>query len=138
MPNYKYLEHRSDLLIEGSGPSFAGAVESVAQGLFNSISSASSKPASNSQVVKFTETGIDTQDLVINIFTRVLAEMDMHAKIGISLKILSYDPIKNTACAELELAEGKARLHVKAVTFHEFMLEQVQGGNTVLRVLFDI
>ncbi len=137
MPSYRYLEHRSDLLIEGSGHSFPEAVESVAEGLFHSISSTSSV-SSNPVKVKFSESGIDTQDLVINVFTRVLAEMDSQSKIGISLKVVSLDEKAHKAVVELSLSDGKARLQVKAVTFHEFLLSKSKTGPTTLRVLFDV
>lgn len=138
MSSYKYLEHTSDLLIEGSGHSFPEAIESVAQGLFNSISSSKPLLASRPVKVKFTETGVDTQDLVINIFTRVLAEMDSQSKIGTSLKVVSLDEKAHKAIIEFGLCDGKARLHVKAVTFHEFELKAPKQGLVTLKVLFDI
>jgi len=137
MPLYRYLEHRSDLLIEGKGHSLPRAIESIAQGLFNAISSKNASPA-NSSEVKFSESGVDMQDLIINIFTRVLAEMDSHSKIGISLKVLKLDAENNTADVLLTLADGPARLHVKAVTFHDFSLSKTEDGLTLVRVLFDI
>ncbi|MEM3364442.1 MAG: archease [Candidatus Micrarchaeia archaeon] len=137
MRTYRYLEHRSDLLIEGSGRTIPEALESVAQGLFNSISSASLHQ-SGPVTITFTESGIDVQDLIINIFTRVLAEMDAQSKVGTSLKVLSFDDEKHTAEVELVLCDGKAKLHVKAVTFHEFQLIKSSNGLTSLRILFDI
>ena len=134
MPNYRYLEHTSDLYIEGSGASPGEAIESVAQGLFDSINVSVSGSVHE---IEITESGSDTEDMIINLFTRVLAEMDAEGRQGIWLSVKNIDIESNKVQAVLRTSEGKAKLHVKAVTFHGFEL-LAQDGKTTLRILFDI
>jgi len=137
LQEYRYLNHKSDLFIQGRGDSLADAVEAVAQGLFKSITSPESVPK-NVEALVFTESGNDLQDLIINIFTRVLAEMDINSKVGTRLEVISLDTKNNTASIRLRLCDGRAKLHVKAVTYHEFSIEQEGDKETTIKVLFDI
>jgi SHS2 domain-containing protein len=125
------------LFIQGSGDSLADAVEAVAHGLFSSISSSEQTKRANCIAITFEEKGTDFQDLIINIFTRVLAEMDINSKIGYSLQIIEIDSELNTAKLKLMLCDGRAKLHVKAVTYHDFSI-LTEGTKTKIKVLFDI
>ncbi|MGB9635135.1 MAG: archease [Candidatus Micrarchaeia archaeon] len=136
MYSYKYLEHTSDLYIEGAGSNLSEAIESVAQGMFNSISS--SCVLGTKEYVEFSENGINLQDLIINIFTRVLAEMDASSKTACNLEVLSLDESTFSSKVRITLCKSEStKLHVKAATFHGFSIIR-KGGSISLRVLFDI
>lgn len=130
---YRFLSHTSDLFIQGRGNTPAEAIEAVAYGLFASISS---EPATSDCItLQFEESGTDFQDLVVNIFTRILAEMDINSRIGTALQVTSLDG--NRARLKLRLCKGRAKMHVKAVTYHELRIVE-EGGEHKLSVLFDI
>ncbi len=59
-------------------------------------------------------------------------------KFAIARDMVSLDEKAHKAVVELSLSDGKARLQVKAVTFHEFLLSKSKTGPTTLRVLFDV
>ena len=136
MADYKFLEHASDLLIQGEGPDLSSAVVAVAHGLFKSITRNISS-FSDISYIEFSESGVDVQDLVVNIFTRVLAEMDCTGRLACRFELLAFDEELNTATIKLGLCEGNAKLSVKAVTFHDFKI-RAANGITTLTVLFDI
>ncbi|MCX8205714.1 MAG: archease [Candidatus Micrarchaeota archaeon] len=129
---YRFLNHRSDLFIQGTSDTQAGAIEAVAYGLFASICGETQKDCIT---VQFEESGVDFQDLVVNIFTRILAEMDINSRIGAGLQVVSLEG--NRAKLKLRLCKGRAKMHVKAVTYHEFQMVE-ENGKHKLRVLFDI
>ncbi len=126
---YKYLEHTSDLFIESKCSHFSHCIESIADGLFRAISDLENPQ--DPEVIEFEEEGLDLEDLIINLFTRVLAEMDASGKVGSKLEVLSLE--KNSIKVRLTLVSSPANLHVKAVTFHGF-----HADDHTLRVLFDI
>ncbi|MEM0437965.1 MAG: archease [Candidatus Micrarchaeia archaeon] len=130
---YRFLNHRSDLFIQGRGGTPAEAIEAVAYGLFASIGSEHSEK--DCITLQFEESGTDFQDLVVNIFTRILAEMDINSRIGTALQVVSLEG--NKARLKLRLCKGRAKMHVKAVTHHEFRIVE-EGGKHKLSVLFDI
>lgn len=134
MQSYRFLEHTSDLFIEGRGASVGEAVASVAQGLFISISN-SCKLGTLEKVV-FDESGSDIEELIINIFTRVLGEMDATGKVGCNLEVLDFDEHNFRAKVRLFMCESDAKLNVKAATFHDYSL--IRNDEVVLHVLFDI
>ncbi len=135
MQGYKYLEHTSDLYIQGEGRDVKEAMESVAQGLFNSISNFCKFGTHESMI--FDEKGLDLQDLIVNVFTRILAEMDASGKVGCSIDVLELDEQNLTAKVKLHLCDSDAKLHIKAATFHDFKIERTHQ-KTKLSVLFDI
>lgn len=127
--NYTYLEHRADLYIQGEGKNRNEALENIAQGLFNIIGKGKEESK-----LEFAETGIDFQDLVINIFTRILAEIDAEMVSG--SKIIIKEITDTNAKVEFYYSENVNKMHVKAVTLHGF--EEIKEKDKVkIKVLFD-
>ncbi len=126
---YQYLEHTSDLFIQSECSRFSKCIESLAEGLFRAISDLDGWD--EEKIIEFEEDGIDLEDLVINLFTRVLAEMDAEGMVGYKLDVLDLSDLR--VKARLTLVNAPAKLHVKAVTFHGF-----HADDRSLRVLFDI
>jgi len=126
---YTYLEHRADLYIQGEGRDRNEAIESIADGLFNITGKGIEK-----EKIEFEETGIDFQDLIVNIFTRILGEMDAENLSGAKIKVLEITD--NKAKIEFYYGENVNKMHVKAVTLHGF--EEIKEKNNVkIKILFD-
>jgi SHS2 domain-containing protein len=127
--NYTYLEHRADLYIQGEGKNRNEALENIAQGLFNITGKGNEESK-----LEFTETGIDFQDLVINIFTRILGEIDAEMVSG--SKIIIKEITETRAEVEFYYGENVNKMHVKAVTLHGF--EEIKEENKIkIKILFD-
>ncbi len=126
---YTYLEHRADLYVQGEGRDRNEALESIADGLFNVTGKGIEK-----EKIEFEETGIDFQDLIVNIFTRILGEMDAENLSGAKIKVLEITD--NKAKIEFYYGENVNKMHVKAVTLHGF--EEIKdNGKIKIKVLFD-
>jgi SHS2 domain-containing protein len=126
---YTYLEHRADLYVQGEGRDRNEALESIADGLFNVTGKGIEK-----EKIEFEETGIDFQDLIVNIFTRILGEMDAENLSGAKIKVLEITD--NKAKIEFYYGENVNKMHVKAVTLHGF--EEIKEKNNVkIKILFD-
>lgn len=126
---YTYLEHRADLYVQGEGRDRNEALESIADGLFNITGKGIEK-----EKIEFEETGIDFQDLIVNIFTRILGEMDAENLSGAKIKVLEITD--NKAKIEFYYGENVNKMHVKAVTLHGF--EEIKEKNNVkIKILFD-
>ncbi len=126
---YTYLEHRADLYVQGEGRDRNEAVEGIADGLFNVTGKGMEK-----NKIEFEETGIDFQDLIVNIFTRILGEMDAENISGSKIKVLEITD--NKAKIEFYYGDNVNKMHVKAVTLHGF--EEIKNKNNVkIKVLFD-
>lgn len=126
---YTYLEHRADLYVQGEGKNRNEAIESIAEGLFNVTGKGIGK-----NKIEFEETGIDFQDLIVNIFTRILGEMDAENVSGAKIKVLEITD--NKAKIEFYFSENVNKMHVKAVTLHGF--EEIKEKNNVkIKILFD-
>ena len=126
---YTYLEHRADLYVQGEGRDRNEAIESIADGLFNITGKGIEK-----EKIEFEETGIDFQDLIVNIFTRILGEMDAENLSGAKIKVLEITD--NKAKIEFYYGENVNKMHVKAVTLHGF--EEIKEKNNVkIKILFD-
>jgi len=127
--NYTYLEHRADLYIQGQGKNRKEAIEGIAQGLFNVTGK-----GKEIGKIEFEERGIDFQDLVVNIFTRILGEMDAESISGVKIEVLEITD--NKAKIVFYYGENVNKMHVKAVTLHGF--EEINEGKSVkVRILFD-
>lgn len=126
---YTYLEHRADLYVQGEGRDRNEAIEGIADGLFNVTGKGMEK-----NKIEFEETGIDFQDLIVNIFTRILGEMDAENVSGSKIKVLEITD--NKAKIEFYYGDNVNKMHVKAVTLHGF--EEIKNKNNVkIKVLFD-
>lgn len=126
---YTYLEHRADLYIQGEGRDRNEAIESIADGLFNITGKGIEK-----EKIEFEETGIDFQDLIVNIFTRILGEMDAENVSGSKIKVLEITD--NKAKIEFYYGDNVNKMHVKAVTLHGFE-EIKEKENVKIKILFD-
>ena len=124
-----YLDHRADLYIQGEGKSRKEAVEQIALGLFNITGKAKEIGR-----IQFQETGINLQDLIVNIFTRILAEMDAEDVSGSRIDVVEISD--KTAKIDFYYGENINKMHVKAVTLHGF--EEIKENDKIkIKVLFD-
>lgn len=126
--NYTYLEHTADLYIQGEGKDRGEALEAIAQGLFNVTGLG--KPENK---IEIKETGIDFQDLIVNVFTRILGEIDAEMVSG--SKIIVKEITDTKATIEFYYGENVNKMHVKAVTLHGF--EEIKNDNVKIKILFD-
>ncbi len=127
--NYTYLEHKADLYIQGEGKNRKEAIEAIGDGLFNVIGKGEKQ-----NKIEFTETGIDFQDLVVNLFTRILGEIDAEMVSGSKIKVEEITETKVKII--FYYGENVNKMHVKAATFHGF--EEIKEENKIkIKILFD-
>lgn len=127
--NYTYLEHRADLYIQGEGNNRKEAIEGIAQGLFNITGKGIDK-----EFMELEESGIDFSNLIVNIFTRILGEMDVESISGSRIEVLEVSD--TNIKVKFYYGDNVNKMHVKAVTLHGF--EEIKEKETCkIKILFD-
>jgi len=127
---YKFLEHVSDLIIQGENDSFEKALEDVAQGMTTQMGG---KEAEEKETLEVEVKDENKEDLVVAALTAVISECEAEVftpkKIGIE-KIEGGVKIR---------ISGERKAHeniIKAVTYHGLKIEQNEKWK--ITVLFDI
>ena len=140
MKSHRFLEHTADVLLEASGSSFEEALESAADGMFETI--ADSGKLGEGRRIKISEKAPDLESLVVFTLSDLLGEMEAEE---IFLKRLNVERFgKEAGNFVLEAtAYGSeqdpklGKIVVKAVTHHLLKVEE-NGEIWKIRVLFDI
>jgi SHS2 domain-containing protein len=135
---YTILEHPSDLGIEARGKSMKDAFEFAAIGLLSIICDPASVIPLDHRYVSVK--GTDAENLLVKWLSEILYLYDGEDFLSsfISIDRLSPTELDATVAGE-RVDEKKHRLKtdVKAVTYHQLKVEEVQDG-CLVRVYFDI
>ena len=127
---YKFLEHVSDLIIQGKNDSFEKALEDVAQGMTTQMGGENAEEKETLEVEVREE---NKEDLVVAALTAIISECEAEV---FTPRRISMDKIEDGVKIKI-LGERKAPENIiKAVTYHGLKIEE--NGEWRITVLFDI
>ncbi len=127
--SYRFLEHTSDLIIEGEGTDFPAALSELAKGMFTRMGSGDS----DENVI--IESSAETREgLIVSFLTDVILECETMPFTPAYLEVLDYGggSIRCRIFGERTYPENI----IKGVTHHD--LEILENEKTTIKVLFDI
>lgn len=135
---FRILEHPSDLGIEASGSTVGEAFERAALGLVAVIAEPETIEPVDERTVELDAQ--DAENLLVRWLSEILYLYDGEDYLVKEAKIDSISPTKLRARLLGEKYQPKKhtlKLDVKAVTYHQLLIETKNGGTTV-RVFLDI
>jgi len=132
---YKFLDHTADIIVEGDGRSLAEAVENVGKGIIARIGPAEKEEVS----FEVEEHAEELDELIVVSLSAIISECEMRELQPYSYKVLELEEKgkRKRLKARIGAGKGQPKDVVKAVTYHELMVEQ-KDGKSVVRVLLDI
>jgi SHS2 domain-containing protein len=130
--NYKFLEHTADIMFEAYGESYPEALQNAAKAMFSIFGK-----AGESERASFSLSAHNIEELTVQSLADLLAYMDTHEIVFSSMRVLSFDAKKNSLELEAYGEKKRPRDAVKAVTYHELMVSEENGGWTI-RILLDV
>ena len=138
LSGFKILEHPADVGIEASGASLKEAFEYVATGLMSIILDPSLVEVQESKIIKLRAS--DPEQLLVRWLSEILYLFDGKGFVPKEFSISALSPTSLTALIRGEQFSAtmhRTRLDVKAVTYHQVMVREENGGACV-RVFLDI
>jgi len=127
---YRFLEHVSDLIIEGENATFEKALEDVAQGMTTQMGG---EGASEVETLEVEVKEENREDLVVAALTAVISECEAEV---FTPKKISIERIEGGVKIRIS---GERKAHeniIKAVTYHGLKIEENEKCR--ITVLFDI
>jgi len=138
MSPFTILEHPADIGIVARGTGLAGAFGEAAAGMMSLIVDAASVEASESREVVITAS--EPEQLLVRWLSEILFLLDGEGFVGKEFAVthLTRTSLRATVRGELfSSSRHTTLLDVKAVTYHQVMVEE-RGGIGMVRVYFDI
>lgn len=135
---FRVLEHPSDLGIEATAPTLAGAFEQAALGLISVIAEPETIEAREERRVEVE--GLDSESLLVRWLSEILYLYDGEDFLLKESQIEFIETTKLSARVRGEKYDPnrhRLKLDVKAITYHQLSIETTNGMSTV-RVFFDI
>lgn len=145
---FRYIEHESDLYIEGCGKDIYKAMTEIAKGILqvmndrmpekSEVKKSKGIHKTNTQptLSKLMIEREDTQSLVIDTFSEILVEIESEEIQPTSIEI-KRGPSPTSAYVVIKGIRTTPYNIIKAVTWHGFKIEK-KDNNICVRVLFDI
>jgi SHS2 domain-containing protein len=135
---FKILDHPADLGIEARGSTLAEAFSSAAIGLMSVILDLSAvSPADEKEIIV---TAGDVEQLLVKWLSEILYLYDGRRFISKEFIIHDFEPTRLRAVVRGENfseAKHRTRLEVKAITYHQLLVEEkIEGG--LVRFYVDI
>ncbi len=129
---YRFLEHPSDIIIEGKNKTFGKALEDVANGMFTQMGAKNAKEKESFEVESEKSA---LEDLVVDSLSKIIAECE----------IIPFTPKRaevtergeNSVKIKVFGEEKQPENIIKAVTYHQLQIRKEKSGWTLM-VLFDI
>ncbi len=131
---YRFLEHRSDIIVLASNSTFAKAMEDVAAGMFTQMGAERAKDKDSFALEVSAPT---REELVVQFLTEIIAECETRPFTPKKMEITAFDESKMTIGAKIYGEMKVPENIIKAVTFHDLRAEK-KGRNWEIQVLFDI
>ncbi len=127
---YRFLEHPSDLMIEGKNRSFEKALEAVANGMFTQMGEAEEK-----ETIEIESSKSNLEDLIIDSLSKIIAECEIVPFTPKRAEVTRTDgnSVKIKVFGEKKQPENI----IKGATYHELQIREEESGWTII-VLFDI
>lgn len=128
--SYTFLEHTSDIIIEGKGKSFEEALEEVAKGMITQMGADKAKKKEKLKIeIPLLQT---KEDIVVGTLSEIIASCEGEPFAPVDVKISIGKNIKIELIGERKTPKNI----IKAVTYHELRIKK--GKNWKIAVLFDI
>jgi SHS2 domain-containing protein len=135
---YTIIEHPADLGIEAGGDSLAGAFIQAARGLMSVIVDQDSVESKTSKNIHITAD--DKEQLLVKWLSEILYLYDGRKFISKEFQIILLSETELSAVAfgeSISESKHRMRIDVKAITYHQLVVEEKNGGGMV-RVFLDI
>jgi len=132
--SYRFLEHRSDIIILGRNRTFEAALEDVGNGMFTQMGA---EGASESDSFDIDFSAPTKEQLVVQLLTEVIAECETRPLRPRRMEVLRFDHSRLSISARVHGEKKIPENIIKAVTYHELRVEKI-GGGWEIQVLFDI
>lgn len=129
---YRFLEHTADIMFEAYGKDYPEAFQNAAKAMFSVFGHADEKVKA-----EFSVTAHNLEELTVQSLADVLAYMDTHEIVFSRLVVKEFDSEKRHLGFEAYGEEKRPRDSVKAVTYHELMVNEDEKGWTI-RILLDV
>ncbi len=132
---FEFISHTADVMFDGYGSSFAGAIESCAYAMFDFLGAAGVA----SKVIEIEESAARSrEELVVFTLAKIVSNIDAEDMPPHSFKITGLDEKTLRLTGTLKLGPGRIKDHIKAVTFGNMEIEHKDRGKWRVRVLLDI
>jgi SHS2 domain-containing protein len=135
---YKILDHPADIGIEACGSNLAEAFSSAAAGLMSVILDLSTvSPTEEKEIVV---TADDEEQLLVKWLSEILYLYDGRRFVCREFEISGFEPTCLHAVVrgeEFSESKHRTKIDVKAVTYHQLLVEEKEGEGLV-RVFLDI
>jgi len=131
---YRFLEHRSDIIILGKNRTFESALADVASGMFTQMGAEKAKERESFDLEFSAPT---REQLVIQLLSEIIAECETRPLTPKKIEVLAFDEKALSVSARVYGEKKVPENIIKAVTYHEFRAER-KGRSWEIQVLFDI
>ena len=128
--SYRFLEHVSDLMIQGENDSFEKALEDVANGM---ITEMGAKKAEAKETIEVEVKEENEEDLVVAALTAIISECEAE---DFTPKKIEIGKIEGGVKIKIGGERKTPSNIIKAVTYHELKIERNKTWK--ITVLFDI
>jgi SHS2 domain-containing protein len=129
---YKFLEHTADIMFEAYGKSYPEALQNAAKAMFSIFGSAREE-----EKVEIEVSAHNIEELTVQALADLLAYADTHEIVFARMRVKRFDQKKPSVEMEAWGEKKRPRDSVKAVTYHELMVEEGGGGWTI-RIILDV
>jgi SHS2 domain-containing protein len=129
---YRFLEHTADVMFEAYGKSYEQALENAAKAMFSVLGNAGDK-----EKVDFFISAHNLEELTVQALADLLAYADTHEMVLSKVKVKTFDQKACSLVLEAWGEKKRPRDAVKAVTYHELMVQEDKSGWTI-RILLDV
>ena len=119
-------------MFEAYGKGYPEALENAAHAMFSVFGTAGAQ-----EKASFSVTAHNVEELTVQALADLLAYMDTHEIVFSRMKVLKFDAKKNSVELQAFGEKKRPRDAVKAVTYHELMVEEGKEGWTI-RILLDV
>ena len=138
---YKFLEHESDLYIQGCGADVYAAMDEIADALVHVLNERKQDVHKDDagrkrRVLTLMVSRNAEDELIVDTFSEIISEIEAEYVQPDKIHITRAS-IPNTAKVVIEGTQSPPANIVKAVTWHNLEIKNV-GGTVCVRVLFDI
>ncbi len=129
---YRFIEHPSDIIIEGRNKTFERALEDVARGMFTQMGA---EQAKEKEKIRIESKATTLEDLVVDALSKIVAECEAIPFTPKRAEVIRTDEYYLQITVYGERKQPKNI--IKGVTYHELQIRKKKNIWTI-RILFDI
>ena len=132
--SYRFLEHRSDIIVLGKNSTFESALCDVASAMFRQMGAEHAKEMDSFELQFSAPT---KEQLVVQILSEIIAECETLPFVPKKMEVVKFDESKLALSIRVHGEKKSSENIIKAVTYHEIRVEK-KGKDWEIQVLFDI